>query len=137
MPDLDELINYYKKLCNALNCNGFKIKPYDMDYVFDNDKPESAIFSITQDMEAYNYLKNQGLIRSDLCHFCGEHPINNAFYYTEPNNNIKINICEECHGKGKRIQSIYQAEKKPNSGCLIVVASFAIIIISTYLLIRD
>jgi hypothetical protein len=136
MPDQSELIKYYKNICDELNGNGYKIKPFDMDYEFDYNKPESMIFSVTCDINAYHYLESKGLIRPDLCHFCGEHPIDTGFFYTEPNNNIKINICKECHSKGRRLQAIYQGERNSGSGCLVMALGFAVISVSTYVVIK-
>ena len=128
MSDKIELINYYSNLCSVLNENGFRIhykmdgEVYDDEFETNTETPRLTAMDITENLDAFIFLNNKGFIRSNLCHFCGESPIDGRYNFTEPINHIRINICKSCHSGGKREQVNFKNAIKPNSGCLLSLA---------------
>ena len=138
MADFNELTQYYELLCNTLKKNGFQIKVqigstiHNVDYKPDYNHLKLTMLGITEDQKVYDFLKRKNLIRNDICHNCGEHPIDNSFTFKEPNNKIIYSICRVCHSKGSREQKIYKKAVKESSGCLLllgIIFSMILIII--------
>lgn len=59
--------------------------------------------------EAYQFLLSKGLIRDDLCQFCGESIKNSKYKFTEPNNNFKFDTCKACY---LQIESVHKSLAK-------------------------
>jgi hypothetical protein len=93
----------------------------EFEYSIDEDYPSIVISEITNNRTAFEYLKQHGLIRNDICHFCGEVPIDNKYTFTDPISDIKINICRSCHDAGNRTQQAMGIKPKNSTGCLLVV----------------
>jgi hypothetical protein len=135
MPNKEILIDYYDKLSKVLNENGFRQRIkiggeiHELDYETDKDNPDLTMMGITDSKEAYYFLYSKGLIRKDICHFCGESPVDGRFNFTEPKNVIKFNICRTCHSKGQREQEVFMKSAKPNSGCLVILSLFLFVFI--------
>jgi len=100
---------------------------YDDEFETNTEIPRLTAMDITENLKGFIFLNNKGLIRSDLCHFCGESPIDGTYNFTEPINFIKINICRSCHSGGKREQENFKNAIKPNRGCLLAFAVLFII----------
>ncbi len=136
------LLTYYQELCSVLNQQGFrhkmrfqgKIKEDEYD-IIDEDHPELTIMEIAENSNAYRYLTENGLLKKDICLFCGNTLVNGKYTFTEPVNRTKLNICSECHTKGRNMQGNNGTDIR--SGCLSIIALFIsfcfIVIIATTL----
>lgn len=130
MENKIDLISYYNKLCSTLNKNGFRHRMKfkgeieELEYSVDEEMPEITITEIAENKNAYEYLTSLGLIRNDICHFCGKEPITGKHTFTEPQNNIKVNICASCHNSGINEQKAFGIENKKNTGCLLFIIPF-------------
>ncbi len=121
MTNHERIIEYYINLCNSLNDNGYRIKgqmdgkPFEIKYKVNKDHPDLTMMAITENIEAYRFLQEQGLLRKDMCQFCGEFPVEGSYTFKEPINKITLNICRNCHPKGKL------SGKSGNSGCMFLI----------------
>lgn len=120
------LLTYYQELCSILNQQGFrhkmrfhgKIEENEYDIV-DEHHPELTIMEIAENSNAFRYLIQTGLLKKDVCLFCGNTPVDGKYTFTEPVNSTKLNICPDCHAKGRIIQG--GTGSGPKSGCLSVI----------------
>ncbi|HNW96805.1 MAG TPA: hypothetical protein PKK00_00175 [Bacteroidales bacterium] len=121
MTNEERIIGYYSDLCNALNDNGYKRKgitdgkPYELDFQVEYLQPSLTMMSIARNIDAYQFLTQKELLKRDICHFCGETPIDDSYTFTEPINHITINICYNCHhNRGA-------SKKTKNKGCMLLI----------------
>jgi hypothetical protein len=136
MTKQERLVQYYEDLCRTLNENGFrseKGRRYESDFKVDYDNPELTMMSITREPEAYEFLLKKGLIKEDMCQFCGEMPVDGTYTFSQPRFGSVLNICQNCHPQGKKSSSA------GNSGCMLILllpamlATFLFLVI-TYML---
>ena len=134
------LRNYVLKLNEVLKDSGFKIRwrtGGEVKYLDYRTDPEEIYFpaedftTITQDQEAFDYLKRKGLINAGLCPQCGKEPINDQYTFTSGfNPNIQYSICKDCYSQGTRM-SVNPASDRPGSGgCLGSVALIIMLIVA-------
>jgi hypothetical protein len=96
------IISYYRKLCVELNENDFRLEAHldgklcPIEYEVDENHPDLTMTTITRDRDAYFFLKNSDLLRSDMCQFCGELFVDDSYKLSEPVNKISLNICQNC-----------------------------------------
>ncbi|RDB06906.1 hypothetical protein [Runella aurantiaca] len=123
MEDISQLNLYMGALCKTLNDNGFRQKlilngePRYIDYKLDRLMPDLTVMHITSDVEAFQFLTSKGLIRNDICHFCGEAPIDGRKTFIEPSHKIAFSICNHCYAKGIPPTKI----DVRNTGCLVTL----------------
>lgn len=135
MENKEKLIQYCNSLCDSLNANGFKDRMSfrgeieEFEYNVYDDMPEATISAISGNKQAWEFLKRKSLLRSNICHFCGESLVNSKYTFTEPINNFELPICQSCHGKGIKNQ-VDLGIKKANTGCLSVMIIASIVFAS-------
>jgi hypothetical protein len=112
MANKDELIRYHKTLCDVLNKNGIKdiIRAGDgriieYDWKVDENTYDLTIMHLSSNREAFQFLLSKGLIRNNICQFCGERISMSKYRFTEPNNHFEFDICKSCYSYGKSVQN--------------------------------
>ncbi|WP_273216162.1 hypothetical protein [Runella zeae] len=123
MKNISQLNIYMENLCKTLNDNGFRQKfilggePHFSNYKLDKYMPDLTVMHITSDIEAFQFLTSKGLIRKDICHFCGETPIAGDKTFIEPSHKIAFSICNSCYAKENPSPKI----DTKNTGCLVTL----------------